>query len=165
MELRPLFQDIAAAIREKDGSSEPIPAAEFPARIRAIPTGDGEIVLRSLRITAPPDRTEYYYNGYGGELYDPAGMALEAELTTFGSAITLPIDASYVSFDPPGPLPAGTEAVTVRFRFGAQEVTATQPVTVVFRSPNWSELESDNPDWDGIEERFVSWDALENYGK
>jgi len=87
MELRPLFQDIAAAIRAKDGSSEPIPAAEFPARIRAIPTVGGEIVLRSLRLTAPPARTEYYYNGYGGEPFDPAGMELEAELTTFGSSL------------------------------------------------------------------------------
>lgn len=30
---------IADAIREKDGTSDPIPANDFPARIRAIPTG------------------------------------------------------------------------------------------------------------------------------
>lgn len=32
---------IADAIREKDGSTEPIPASTFPERIRAIPTGGG----------------------------------------------------------------------------------------------------------------------------
>ena len=33
--LKPLFADIAAAIREKDGSTGTIPAEAFPARIRA----------------------------------------------------------------------------------------------------------------------------------
>lgn len=33
------LQAIADAIREKDGTSDPIPANDFPARIKAIPTG------------------------------------------------------------------------------------------------------------------------------
>ncbi len=164
MELRPLFQDIADAIREKDGSSGPIPASEFPARIRAIPTGDREIVLRSLRIAAPPAKTEYSYNGYGSEAFDPAGMELEAELTTFGRSLVLPIDVSYVAFDPAGPLAAGTAEVAVRLRIGTQEVAASQPVTVVFRPPNWAELESTDPTWVDMEARFPTWDALEHYG-
>lgn len=32
---------IADAIREKDGTTEPIPANTFPERIRAIPSGGG----------------------------------------------------------------------------------------------------------------------------
>lgn len=32
---------IADAIREKDGTTAPIPAADFPTRIQAIPTGGG----------------------------------------------------------------------------------------------------------------------------
>lgn len=43
MELKPLFKNIADAIREKDGSSDDIVASDFPDRIRAIqanvPTG------------------------------------------------------------------------------------------------------------------------------
>ena len=38
MELKPLFQDIADAIREKDGTTEPIVAETFPERVRAIST-------------------------------------------------------------------------------------------------------------------------------
>lgn len=41
MELRTLFRDIAGALREKDGSEEPIAAGDFPARIRAIPGAAG----------------------------------------------------------------------------------------------------------------------------
>lgn len=37
MELKPLFQNIASAIREKDGSTEGIAASAFPERIRALP--------------------------------------------------------------------------------------------------------------------------------
>lgn len=39
--LKPLFSDIASAIREKDGTGDPIPAERFPERIRAIPAGGG----------------------------------------------------------------------------------------------------------------------------
>ncbi len=36
--LKPLFSDIANAIREKDGSTGTIPAETFPERIRGIQT-------------------------------------------------------------------------------------------------------------------------------
>jgi hypothetical protein len=36
-----MVQDVADAIREKDGSSELIPVADYGAKIRAIPTGGG----------------------------------------------------------------------------------------------------------------------------
>ena len=39
MELKALFQRIAAAIRDKEGSAAPIRAADFPDRISAITTG------------------------------------------------------------------------------------------------------------------------------
>lgn len=39
MELKPLFKDIADAIREKGGATGPIVAENFPARIRALPGG------------------------------------------------------------------------------------------------------------------------------
>lgn len=58
----------------------------------------------------------------------------------------------------------GTTEVAVRLRIGTQEVAASQPVAVVFRSPNWAELESGDPDWEGMEARFPTWDAIETYG-
>ena len=36
-----LFDDIADAIRERDETTDPIVADNFPARIRAIPSGGG----------------------------------------------------------------------------------------------------------------------------
>jgi hypothetical protein len=48
--LTDLFSNIAAAIREKDGTTEPIPAANFPARIGAIPAGSG-LAKSELSIT------------------------------------------------------------------------------------------------------------------
>lgn len=39
MELKPLFQDIADAIREKEGTADAIKAADFPARIRGLQAG------------------------------------------------------------------------------------------------------------------------------
>lgn len=50
--LKPLFTDIAAAIREKDESTEKIPADTFPERIRAISSiPDG---VRTINVTADP---------------------------------------------------------------------------------------------------------------
>lgn len=48
---------IADAIREKEGSTEPIPANDFPARILAIPTGGGlPDDVRTITLSAdPPD--------------------------------------------------------------------------------------------------------------
>ena len=51
MELKALFQRIAAAIREKDGSTGAIQAAAFPERISAIPSG----TATSAATAAPGD--------------------------------------------------------------------------------------------------------------
>lgn len=40
-QLTELFTDIASAIKEKDGTSDPIAASDFPERIRAIQGGVG----------------------------------------------------------------------------------------------------------------------------
>ena len=52
MELKPLFKDIADAIREKDGATDKICAADFPERIRAIQGGG--VQVERLEITTPP---------------------------------------------------------------------------------------------------------------
>ena len=53
MALRPLFRDIAAALREKEGSGEPIPARDFPQRIRALPSLPED--LRTIRLLPAPE--------------------------------------------------------------------------------------------------------------
>lgn len=42
MELKTLFSGVADAIREKDGSTAPIRAADFPQRVRALQAGGGD---------------------------------------------------------------------------------------------------------------------------
>ena len=77
MELKPLFKDIADAIREKDGTTDGIKAASFPERIRAIPAGSGGIELESITVAAPPAATEYQ----AGEFFDPTGLKVRAVYT------------------------------------------------------------------------------------
>ena len=50
--LKPLFKDIADAIREKDSSAEPIPAETFPERIRSIPSGGLPEGVHTITVTA-----------------------------------------------------------------------------------------------------------------
>lgn len=50
---------IADAIREKDGTTAPIPANDFPARIRAIPSGGGGSGGIDILEGYDPDFVEY----------------------------------------------------------------------------------------------------------
>lgn len=112
---------IADAIRDRDGTTAPIAAGDFPARIRAIPGG---IELESIAITAPPAKTSYL----AGESFDPAGMAVTA---TYSNGATLA--ATGYAVEPAGPLADGTTSVTVRYTEGGVSATAAQPITVVHR--------------------------------
>lgn len=124
MELEVLFNQIAAAIHEKDGQTDGIAARDFPARIRAIPTGGlGGVVLESIEITAPPYKT--YYTP--GENFDPSGMAVYAR---FSNGQTLYVSHSSLTFDPAGPLEENTASVTVGFQWGLRLASASQPVSV-----------------------------------
>lgn len=73
MALRPLFRDIAAALREKEGSGEPIPARDFPRRIRALPSLPED--LRTIRLLPAPAEGGAVL---GGGLAS-AGMTVTAE--------------------------------------------------------------------------------------
>lgn len=112
---------IADAIRDRDGTTAPIPADDFPERIRAIPGG---IELQSIAITAPPARTSYL----AGEAFDPTGMVVTA---AYSNGATLA--ATGYAVEPSGPLTDGVEAVTVRYTEGGRSATATQPITVIHR--------------------------------
>ena len=112
---------IADAIRDRDGTTAPIPADGFPERIRAIPGG---IELQSIAITAPPARTSYL----AGEAFDPTGMVVTA---AYSNGATLA--ATGYAVEPSGPLADGVTAVTVRYTEGGRSAAAAQPITVVHR--------------------------------
>lgn len=123
MALETLFNEIAAAIHQKDGKSDGIVAKDFPARIRAIPTGIGGVQVESIEITEPPRKTTYT----AGEGFDPAGMSVYAN---FSDGSVLYVDPTNLTFDPEGPLERGTTAVTVNFQLGLKMVSAHQPILV-----------------------------------
>lgn len=119
MELKPLFRDIADAIREKDGTADGIRAADFPERIREIPAGG--VTVERLELKSPPGKTEYK----PGETFDPAGMSVWVE---FSNGYGMYVDHSDLSFSPAGPLALGTDDVTVSFCWGDQVVSAKQEI-------------------------------------
>lgn len=114
---------IADAIREKDGSTEPIPANKFPARIRGIPAGGGGVTVERIEITAPPDKTKYG----PGDTFDPTGMAVWVVLS---NGYEMYANHSDLSFDPAGPLEEGTDTVTVSFHWGDQVISTEQQIEV-----------------------------------
>lgn len=121
MALANLFNDIADAIREKDGTTSKIVANTFPARILAIP--DSGVQVESIEITVPPRKPTYTV----GETFDPTGMAVYAD---FDNAQTFYVNHSNLTFSPSGPLEEGTTAVTVSYSWGGKTVSTQQPVTV-----------------------------------
>lgn len=124
MALEDLFEDIADAIREKDGTTAEIVAGTFPARIRAIPTGIGGVQLESILIATPPAKTVYVV----GETFDFTGMVVTA---TYSNGQTMYVDQANLTFDPSGPLEEGTTSITVNFQWGLKMVSAFQPVVVL----------------------------------
>lgn len=128
MELKTLFNDIADAIREKDGTEAEITASAFPARIRAIPSGglDG-VTVESITITAQPNKTVYI----AGDTFDPTGMAVYA---AFSNGQSMYVNHSSLTFDPSGPLDEGDTSVTVNFQWGIKMVSASQPISVLAAS-------------------------------
>ena len=114
---------IADAIREKEGTAEPIPANDFAARILAIQGGGGDVTLESIAITAPPNTVSYKT----GSLFDPTGMSVWAE---FSNGYGLYVNHADLVFDPAGPLEEGTTSVTVRFSWGGETAETSQTVTV-----------------------------------
>lgn len=61
--LTDLFEDIADAIRGKDGTSAQITASDFPTRITAIPSGGGGVPAEALVITGDCDY-RFYKGGW-----------------------------------------------------------------------------------------------------
>lgn len=124
MALTDLFNDIADAIREKDGTTAEIVANTFPDRIRAIPTGIGGVQLESITIINPPNKIYYY----AGDVFDPTGMTVRAN---YSNGQSLYVNLSNLTFSPSGPLTSDTTSITVNFQWGIKMVSASQPISVV----------------------------------
>ena len=95
MALEPLFDDICAAIHEKDGKTDGIMARDFPARIRAIPAGGTEPTGPGWhRPSNWPDYSKISLDGFEGMYftYDTSRAASDPTefcaftVTTQGSA-------------------------------------------------------------------------------
>lgn len=135
MALADLFDDIAAAIRERDGTTAEIVANTFPARIRGIPAGG--IQLSSISVTTPPDKTKYLV----GESFNPAGMVVTA---AFDNGATLEVDNSGLTFSPSGALAETDTAITISYTSGT--VTATTQIAI---SVSTSTVRIYGVEWDG----------------
>lgn len=107
--LTDLFEDIADAIRGKDGTSAQITASDFPTRINAIPSGGGSIPAELLTLTG--DTSYMFYNGewdwflrdYGNQINtnnitDCTSMFAKSGVTDISFAINLKSN-SLVSVD------------------------------------------------------------------
>jgi len=155
-----LFSSIARAIRDMDRTSAGISAANFPARIRAIPKGS-DILLKSLKILTPPSRTAYTCSGVTAESFSSAGMSLSATVGDGKKSYAFTVAPGNVSFSPSGALPAGTSSVTATFSLGKQKVSAKQAVTVKRIAVTWALLEGACRTWSAFEAKVSTWSALE----
>lgn len=117
--LAPLFDDIADAIRYKDGTTAEIVANTFPARIRGIPAGG--IQLSSISVTHPPNKTIYLI----GEAFDPAGMEITATYSNGATAVV-----TGFSYAPEGPLTESDTMITVSYMETGVTDTAEQSISV-----------------------------------
>lgn len=123
MALTDLFNSIADAIREKDGTTAEIVASTFPDRIRAIPTGIGGVQLESIAIVKPPNKIGYVI----GESFDPTGMIVQA---TYSNGQIMNVNHSNLTFDPSGPFEEVVDSVTVNFQWGLKMASASQPINI-----------------------------------
>lgn len=74
-----------------------------------------------LIITTPPTKKDYYVN----DVFDPKGMVVEV---VFSGGTQVQVEAYKV--EPSGPLPEGTDHVTVSYTEGDKTVSAEQTITV-----------------------------------
>lgn len=146
------LKDIADAIREKDGTTEPIPANDFPERIRAI-QGGGGIELESISIISPPAKTTYLV----GERFDPAGMEVQAVYSN-GAVAT----ATGWLCTPSGELTEDDTKITVRYT--EQGLTKTAEVDIMVAVKPLASIYGVEWDWtDGGPTRGVRTDAAADF--
>lgn len=115
--LKPLFKDIADAIREKDGTTALIPhASDFPARIRAIETGGVPEGLRTISVAADPPE---------GGTVSGGGMASDGMTVTVGAEVAASGKFSFIGWQENG----GTVSDNAEYTF---PVTGNRDLTAVF---------------------------------
>lgn len=124
VKLKPLFNEIAAAIHDKDGLSDSIPAYNFPERIRYLPSGDG-LYFQSLTMSSP-NKTVFY----AGETPDFSGMN-PVLLLNDGSRVYQTNDNSVWTPAPGTSLGTDVTEFTLTATIDGITKSASQPITVI----------------------------------
>lgn len=133
MELKPLFKDIANAIREKDGSTADIVANKFPERIRGIPAGGAvsdqfiRWAVRAYPSTAVKD-FKLFHNGYYYCIAD--GIIYRTQ--------------DFLSYERISPIASVSDWVVI-FHDGTQLVAKRNNVSTLYSSPDaktWSTIDT-----------------------
>lgn len=110
----------ANKIREKSGSSDPIPWDQDTGFAAAVDTL-GSVRLESIAITTPPTKTAYK----AGEAFNSAGMVVTA---TYSNGAKL-VCTGY-AIVPSRVLSAGQTSVTIQYTEGGVTKSASQAITV-----------------------------------
>lgn len=119
VKLKPLFNEIASAIHEKDGLSDGIAAYNFPERIRAIQRGS--IALDELVIVSEPTKLDYTT----GEVFDQDGLVVKAVYTN--GATKNVVDYTIL---PDGPLTENDTIISIQYTEDGVTKTAEVNITV-----------------------------------
>lgn len=131
MELKPLFKDIANAIREKDGTTADIAANKFPERIRGISAGGAggdqfiRWAVRGYPSTAAKD-FKLFHNGYYYCIAD--GIIYRTQ--------------DFLSYEKISPIASVSDWVVI-FHDGTQFVAKRNNVQTLYSSPDaetWSNI-------------------------
>ena len=115
-----------AAVTELGGevpSAEAQNSGNLAQAVQSIPLGSQ---LVSLEVDHPPEKVDYF----SGEIFDPAGLILEARFSIGALLHLIQPFPEQLTFYPAGPLELGLEHITAKLTWDDVERTCLLPVTV-----------------------------------
>ena len=115
-----------AAVTELGGevpSAEAQNSGNLAQAVQSIPLGSQ---LVSLEVDHPPEKVDYF----SGEIFDPAGLILEARFSNGALLHLIQPFPEQLTFYPAGPLELGLEHITAKLTWDDVERTCLLPVTV-----------------------------------
>ena len=104
-------------------SAEAQNSGNLAQAVQSIPLGSQ---LVSLEVDHPPEKVDYF----SGEIFDPAGLILEARFSNGALLHLIQPFPEQLTFYPAGPLELGLEHITAKLTWDDVERTCLLPVTV-----------------------------------